>query len=319
MEASQHARFEEAKKFIQELFSAVTDKSLPQLKLHLKSLEKELANKDAQAANESTSGSLLSQYCSVSELLNHTLDGKSKSALHFACARGDPEVVRLLVEEYKADPHLKDSEKYTPFFTAVQHGHLPLVRYFVEELKQPVNTTVDGNISALHVSANSGFCDIVQYLVDRGADKELLSVYGRPLNWAVGSNRTDASLLLLDLGADPNGDLSGPFPAPIILAVDFGNCVLYQRLIDRGADLSVKDPKGYSLLHLASEKGNLELVQFLIAKGLDVAYKAEGKTCLYLAFENLKYDVVEYLKTVIDQSQCAAIEQEVKHQNKKLE
>jgi ankyrin repeat protein len=134
------------------------------------------------------------------------------------------------VEEYKADIHIKDSEKNTPFLTAVQHDHLSVIRYFVEELGYAVNTSTDGNITAMHIAANNNACDIIEYLISKGTDLsdvggdiERVSIYGKPINWAVGANRSQASLLLLERGADPNGDTSGPFPAPIILALDFGN------------------------------------------------------------------------------------------------
>lgn len=90
-----------------------------------------------------------------------------------------------------------------------------------------------------------------------GADIEKISIYGKPLNWAVGSNRTEAAILLLEKGADPNGDPSGPFPAPVILALDFNNKTLFDKLLEKGANLQAKDPNGYSILHLAAEKGNL--------------------------------------------------------------
>lgn len=156
-------------------------------------------------------------------MLNHTTEAKGKVALHFACARGDVEVVRYLIEEYNADIHLKDSEKNTPFLTAVQHNHLPLVQYFVETLAYPVDSCTDGNVTALHIAANNNSCELIEYLLAKGADIEKISIYGKPLNWAVGSNQTQAALLLLEKGASPNGDTAAPFPAPIILAVDFGN------------------------------------------------------------------------------------------------
>lgn len=96
------------------------------------------------------------------------MEGKGKGALHFACARGDIDIVKLLVQEYKADIHLKDSEKHTPFLTAIQHRHLDIVRYFVEELGEPVNGTVEGNTTALHLAANNDGCDIIEYLLSKG-------------------------------------------------------------------------------------------------------------------------------------------------------
>lgn len=107
------------------------------------------------------------------------------------------ELVRYLIEEYKADFHIKDSEKNTPFLTAVQHGHLSLVAYFVEELSCPVDSSTDGNVTALHIAANNNSSEMIEYLLGKGADIEKVSIYGKPLNWAVGSNQTLAALLLL--------------------------------------------------------------------------------------------------------------------------
>jgi ankyrin repeat protein len=36
------------------------------------------------------------------------------------------------------------------------------------------------------------------------------------------------------------------------------------------ADIKIRDPEGYSLLHLAAEKGNLKIVKELVEKGLEV-------------------------------------------------
>ena len=50
-----------------------------------------------------------------------------------------------------------------------------------------------------------------------------MSIYGKPINWAAGSSNLEAMKTLLQHKADPNGDLTCPAPAPLILAIDFGN------------------------------------------------------------------------------------------------
>lgn len=47
---------------------------------------------------------------------------------------------------------------------------------------------------------------------------------------------------------------------------------MYDLLLSHGADVQVKDPHGYSTLHVAAEKGNLQLVKDLIEKGVDPEY-----------------------------------------------
>jgi hypothetical protein len=50
-----------------------------------------------------------------------------------------------------------------------------------------------------------------------------MSIYGKPINWAAGSNNIQAMKILLENKANPNGDLTCPAPAPLILAIDFTN------------------------------------------------------------------------------------------------
>jgi len=76
---------------------------------------------------------------------------------------------------------------------------------------------------------------------------------------------------LLEKGADPRGDTSGSNIPPIIIAIDTGRQKIYQMLIAKGVDIGTKDPNGYSLLHLAAEKGNLDLVKVLVEKGADIS------------------------------------------------
>ena len=71
---------------------------------------------------------------------------------------------------------------------------------------------------------------------------------------------------------------------------------MYDLLLNNGADVHVRDPHGYSTLHLAAEKGNLEHVKDLISRGVDLEYEVSGKSALFLAFENHKFEVVNFLK-----------------------
>lgn len=86
---------------------------------------------------------------------------------------------------------------------------------------------------------------------------ERVSIYGKPINWAVGNRHLVAAQLLIEHGADPNGDATGTTIAPLILAVDFKDKALYELLLSRGADPNTKDPTGFSVLHVAAEKGEL--------------------------------------------------------------
>ena len=72
---------------------------------------------------------------------------------------------------------------------------------------------------------------MIQLLFDKKADLEKVSIHGKPINWAVGSQSIQATLKLLALGANPDGDLTSAAPPPLILAIDFEMEELYKALI----------------------------------------------------------------------------------------
>ena len=101
------------------------------------------------------------------------------------------------MEKYHPDLSIKDSENRNPFFTAIAHNHLEMVKYLVEECHQDANEVSLGGMSPLHIAVNHNDVEITRYLVERGANIEQKSDFATPLNWAVGSNSTDTALLLL--------------------------------------------------------------------------------------------------------------------------
>lgn len=54
----------------------------------------------------------------------------------------------------------------------------------------------------------------------------------------------------------------------VLVACQAGNLDLATFLVSRGADLSVTTARGMSALHLAAEKGKVDLIQTLVAAGV---------------------------------------------------
>ena len=89
----------------------------------------------------------------------------------------------------------------------------------------------------MHLACNHNYLELIRYLISKGADVEKVSIYGKPINWAAGSSNLEAMQILFEHKANPNGDLTCPAPAPLILAIDFGNKYIYDLLISNGADV----------------------------------------------------------------------------------
>jgi len=103
------------------------------------------------------------------------------SSLMRAAYSGDVELVRVLLE-YDADPLVRNSDNETPLLAASGYGwidgysqgrsnaeRLETIRLLVE-LGADVNWACNDGITPLMVAANFGETEIIQYLVDQGAD-----------------------------------------------------------------------------------------------------------------------------------------------------
>ena len=286
------ANYQKISKIYKEIVDNLTTKDAPHVKNYLNALAKKIAAKEEP---------ILAEFLDLKSLFENLKEAKGKTPIHYAAAKGDVEVMRYLIDNFKVDYQIKDKEGNSPFFTAVEHGHLSLMRYFVEEMNVSPHSTKEGEISVVHLAANHDNIEVLEYLAEKGCDLEKVSIYGKPLNWAVGNRHINATKFLLAKGCDANGDLTSPAPPPLILAIDFGAEDIYEALLSaqKPADVNTKDPQGYSALHVAAEKGNLKIVKELIEKGADINLEVEGKSPLYLAFESEKLEVVSYLKNLV--------------------
>ena len=149
--------------------------------------------------------------------------------------------------------------------------------------------------SPLHKAASLGKNDIVQLLLDKGADPNKGNINGStPLHQAAERGRKDVVRLLLERGAMPNKlDNSEETPLNKILirikidAVVVRECMEVARLLlDKEAMINNPNRCGYTVLHLAVFTNHKKLIQLLLDKGADPNISNQnGETALRLAIE----------------------------------
>ena len=252
-----------------------------------------------------------------------------RSPLHLASFSGELTTVKMLVKA-GADVRATDAERDTCLILAACHGHTDTVHYLLCLPEVDLNHQGTGNDTALHTAVEGEYADVLQVLIDAGADIETRNDEGRsPLHLASTLGELTSMKMLVEAGADvraadaerdtcltlaahfghtdtvrylvglPEVDLNHQeyrnFTA-LRLAVQEKRADVVQVLIDAGADIETKTDEGYSPLHLASISGELTSMKMLVKAGADVrATDAERDTCLTLAAHFGHTDTVRYL------------------------
>ncbi|MCG8339937.1 MAG: ankyrin repeat domain-containing protein, partial [Cytophagales bacterium] len=144
--------------------------------------------------------------------------------------------------------------------------------------------------TALHKAAASGNKDIVDALLDAGADKTLQD-----------NNGKTAGDLAEEAGHKDLKDLLGGKKATLadlIGAIEVNATEKAKALIDQLSqdELNQQDASGQTALHKAAAEGNKEIVEALIQGGAEVDVKdSKGKTPADLAKENGYKEVVDFI------------------------
>jgi len=187
-----------------------------------------------------------------------------------AARNGDLEQVERYIEE---DGHvdIKDESRSTPLIAACWDGHLEVVELLVES-----GADIDAQYSAgntpLIVASWCGHLEVVAYLVDRGADIHVKNLGGDDaLHWAAEHGNLAIVELLVEAGADVNSpNVKGG--TPLTHACEFGTAIeVVAYLIGEGAVLDSRaDRDGFTPLVAAAYRGNVDVMEALIAAGADI-------------------------------------------------
>ena len=266
-----------------------------------------------------------------------------RSPLLVASSKGKLSIVKLLV---KAGAELCATDyRDTCLTLAAGYGHTETVRYLASLKDLDVNHAEHGDFTALHnavygvhwhrIGVPEGYPDVVQVLIDAGADIEAKDDMGRsPLLHACCKGNLSIVKMLVEGGASVRATdyesetcltlaahhghtetvryLAGLPEVDINHKVMNKHTALHralltrhsgvvQVLIDAGADIEAKDEEGGSPLFVASKKGNIVMVHMLVKAGAEVhATDNEGNTCLTIAQSEGHTETVRYLVGLLE-------------------
>ena len=196
---------------------------------------------------------------------------RGQTALMWAAAQGHPAVVDALIAQgadlhAKSDvwtqwmgvpPHSRNNKEIphggnTALLFAVRAGDLESARRLVDAGAE-VNDADAWGVSAVTLAAHGGHTELLEFVLDRGADPSAAAAGFAALHEAVMRNDVRAARALLEAGADPNVTLETWTPTrrtsrdlhfppafvgatPLWLAARFARAELMQLLAEHGAD-----------------------------------------------------------------------------------
>lgn len=133
---------------------------------------------------------------------------RSIKALCLAAHRGRTDVIRSVLDRTDVGAGDKNPNGNTALHFAAQSEHLYAVKYLLRQPGVDVNMLGAGRETALHWAMDRSH-DVIQTLIDAGADIHTPGSLGTPLRYAVLYCNKHAVKVLLDEGADPSGPASG--------------------------------------------------------------------------------------------------------------
>ena len=230
-------------------------------------------------------------------LKNETAD--TRDALRAAADKGCLGAVRFLVEEEVSQDDA-DMEGRTPLMLAIQSGHVAVARYLVESMQ--VGKTIQDDSwgsAALMFAATKGDLVMMQWLLEQGADKEIVdNVHHKTLLMTAAENGHLAVVQWLSEQEGTNKEMVDDEGYTALMhAAESGHLAVVQWLSEQeGANKEVVDVEGYTTLILAARSGHLAVIEWLLEQGADVNKATiRGFTALHWACNLCHFEVVTCL------------------------
>ncbi len=145
----------------------------------------------------------------------NTVDSKGDPMLILAIWDKSNNVITYLIGDKSTDVDLSNKSGETPLMIASINGNMPVVKSLVEQRQAKINHI---GWTPLHYAASRGHMEVAEYLILKGATIDSLSQ----------SNTT-----------------------PLMMAVISGNEPLIKLLLDKGANLKLRNDQGFTAIDIA--------------------------------------------------------------------
>ncbi|WP_339046383.1 ankyrin repeat domain-containing protein [Candidatus Mesenet endosymbiont of Agriotes lineatus] len=253
-------------------------------------------------------------------------DKKGDTALHLAVLFQNYKVVEKLVKNKNIDLNILNNEGKTSLQLAEENKNVLIVDIIEGKDNQLIKATVKGDLdkikrllndganinvrceifydrinqirfdgdTPLHIAAHFGHLDVMNYLIDAGADLDArCNNSNTPLINTIFNKKLDAFELLINRGTNVNLRYANGRTA-LHHAVLYKNKEMVNILMNNGADPNIGDCRGKTPMFYTN--GNLALMESIIYKVNDIDTRySSGRTPLYCMARENKAEFVQLL------------------------
>ncbi|XP_067660337.1 ankyrin repeat domain-containing protein 50-like [Haliotis asinina] len=202
--------------------------------------------------------------------LSLTYAGGSNT-LHLASWGGHLEVVKYIVSQNKVDINSRGWQKKTPLMVAAANGAKDVVKFLVEHGADLLLVHGSG-INTLHMACRGGHLEVVKYIVSQ--NKVDINSRGwkkkTPVMVAAEMGKKDVVEFLVEHGADLSL-LRGSGSNILHMACKEGHLEVVKYIVSQNkVDINSRGWKRNTPVMLAASNGHKKVVEFLVSKGADL-------------------------------------------------
>jgi len=152
--------------------------------------------------------------------------------------------------------------KEKPIHHAAYDGDLEKVKEIIDKDPNQINVQDAQDFTPLHLASGKGHTEIVEFLLDHGADTELEICTGHtPMMlaaWYAGDGKYETIKTLLEHGAKVNHKEDGDGSTALHYAAMYSGKEVINLLILYGADVNARDEHQSTPLHQAAMLNNIK-------------------------------------------------------------
>ena len=237
------------------------------------------------------------------------MNARSRSAID-AIKIGDCKEVIFILSKHPEIINEPLQDGKSPLHLAVESGNLKLVQVLAETKgihlnirAHTPNTNLDGMTPVFMASYLTPNADILNYLIQLGADTSIATTNGQtPLTVATYANMQDRVLAIVATNnSNVNSVIIGGYTA-LTNAVEKGDVTMVKTVLTIPGNKIINNKKGNgeSALFIAASQGHVEkVVALLRAPEIDITASripGDGKTALQVATESSHTEVINLIK-----------------------